>query len=99
MILGPRGQFLDDIVGFEHVFKAEKVMFWDVSRRFAKSALFVAKTHFLVEFRFSGGIPHFFGEKCTFPVPGLQNTSQNLVFIKGLARGTRKSPFGAKKCT
>ena len=99
MILGPRGQKRTDSVDFEHVFKAEKVMFWDVSRRSAKGSLFVAKTHFLVKFLFSGGIPHFLGKKCIFPVPGIQNSSQNLVFIKGFARGGRKSPFGAKRRT
>ena len=80
-----------------HVFKAKKVMVWDVSRRFAKSALSIAKANFFVEFLFSGGIPHFSGEKCISPVPGLQNSSQNLTLIKGFAPGARKSPFGAKR--
>ena len=79
--------------------KQKKVMFWDAPRRFAESVLSVAKTRFLGGIPVFSRIPHFLGKKCTFPVPGLQNTSQNLVFMKGFTRGARKSPFGAKRCT
>ena len=99
MISGPMRQKRTVIVDFEHVFKAKKVMVWDVSRRFAESALFIAKANFFVESLFSGGIPHFSGKKCIPPVPGLQNSSQNLTFIKDFAPGARKSPFGAKRRT
>ena len=99
MISGSRGQRRTVIIDLEHVFKAKKVMVWDVSRRFAKSALFIAKANLFVGFLFSGGIPHFPGKKCTSPVPGLQNSSQSLTFINGFAPGARKSPFGAKRCT
>ena len=99
MISGSRGQKRTVVIDLEHVFKAKRVTVWDVSRRFAKSALSIAKANFFVEFLFSGGIPHFSGKKCIFPVPGLQNSSQNLTFIKGFAPGARKSPFGAKRRT
>ena len=50
-----------------------------------------------MKFRFWGGIPVFLGQKCTFPVLGLQKSSQNLVFIKGLARGPGRSHSGPQR--
>ncbi len=49
-----------------------------------------------MEFLIFGGIPLFFGENRTFPVLGLENTSQNLTFIKGFAPGAQKSILGPK---
>ena len=60
VISGSRGQKRTVNIDLEHVFKAKKVMVWDVSRRFAKSELSVAKTNFFVEFLISGGFPLFF---------------------------------------
>ena len=96
MILGSRGQKRTDIVGFEHVFKAKKVMIWDVSRRFAKSALVVAKTHFFVKCMFLGGIPHFLGKSAPFwwnPLP-FAPRRENVASIQLF--GLLWSPFSAK---
>ena len=66
---------------------------------------FLRKKCFFVKFRFWSAIPNFFGLKCTFPVLGLQKTSQKLVFIKGYAQGGPKvaykmeSAWVAESCT
>ena len=49
-----------------------------------------------MKFLIFGGIPLFFGKNRTFPVLGLQNTSQNLTFIKVFAPGAQKSILGPK---
>ena len=68
-------------INLEHAFKAEKVTFRDVSRLFAEIAIFAPKGHLSVKIRFWGGIPHFLGQKCTFPALGPQNTFRMLMFI------------------
>ena len=40
---------------------------------------------------------HFFGTKRTFPVPGLQKTSQELTFIKVSEPGSQKTDSGPKR--
>ena len=98
MLLGSRGPKRTDLIDLEHVFKAKKVTFWEVSRRFAENALFWAENRFFAEIRIFARNFAFLVKSCTFPVLGPQKTSQKLVFIKGFEQGTQKGAFGARKC-
>ena len=96
--MGSKGQKRTVIVVLEHVFKAKKVTFWEVSRRFAENAFFWAENRFFAEIRIFARNFAFLVKSCTFPVLGHQKTSQKLVFIKGFEQGARKGALGAQKC-
>ena len=79
-----------------HAFKAQMVTHFMISMHFRGNLEIYSKNVFSLNFSCWGGIYDFLMENCTFPVSGLQNTSQMLTFIKGITPGAEKTHLGAK---
>ena len=93
MVLGPQNQ---GSLQTEHVFKAQIVTHFVISLHFRGCLGFYSKKHILTEFQLLGWISWLSDKNYTFPVLGLQNTSQMITFIKGITLGATKTHLGAK---
>ena len=67
-----------------------------ISMHFRGNLEIYSKNMFSLNFSCWRGIYDFLMENCTFPVSGLQNTSQMLTFIKGITPGAKKMHLEAK---
>ena len=79
-----------------HAFKAQMVTHFVISMHFRGNLEIYSKNIYSLNSSCWGGIYDFFMENCTFPVSGLQNTSQMLTFIKGITPGAKKMHLEAK---
>ena len=87
---------LYSVMKTDHLFKAKKVRFRDISHFWGDFSLFQPKTTFCPKFSFWAPFPPILAPKPVFPLLGLQKTSQNVTFIRGFEQGAPGPPFEPK---